>query len=427
MKLTDRKLQPEIHIIDNFDLIEPECLHLDNGIPVYLFNYGTQDIIKLDFMFEAGSWYQHQPLTARFSSLMLREGTENYSAYEIAEQLDSLGVSLSSFAMKDTSLVSVSLLSKHFEKILPLINEVINKPVFPQKELEIQKYYGKQTHIDDSLKVNEVAARHFGNQLFGDNHPYGKLIHVDDFDYVKRENLIDFHQKQFIPEKCKMVVSGKFGPAVLSGLNDVFGKIKNQNIPTQDKNEYAIHPKANKLIIELPDAVQSALQVGKICIGKRHPDYFRLSVANTLLGGYFGSRLMKNIREDKGYTYGIYSSMVTFQHSAIFYISSEVDADVSRQALDEIYLELKKLRTEKVSNSELDLVKKYLTGHILRAFDGPFSTAERFKGLVEYGIDFKEYYHTLIKTLHQTTAEEVLETVEMYLHEDSMMELIVGK
>jgi zinc protease len=425
--MTDRKIQPPLHIIDNFDFPEPEPFRLDNGIPVYLFNYGNQDIIKIDFLFDAGSWQQSQPLTARFTSRMLSEGTENFSAFEIAEQLDSLGVALSNFAMKDTSLVSISSLNKHFAKILPLINEIINKPVFPQKELDIQKYYGKQMFIDDSLKVNELATRHFGNQLFGDAHPYGKMINVGDFDNVRAGELLSFHKQNFTATKCKIIVSGKFSSDVLSQLNDVFGKLTDQNTLEPKKNGFPLISKETKMRVEMPDAVQSALHVGKISIGKQHDDYFTLSIANTLLGGYFGSRLMKNIREDKGLTYGIYSSIVTFRHAAIFYISSEVDSGASSQALDEIYSELKKLRTEKVSVTELDLVKKYLTGHILRAFDGPFSTAERFKGLLEYGINFKDYYQKLIKTIHETDPADIIEIMQKYLNEDSMMELVVGK
>lgn len=425
--MPDRNRQPPIHIIDDINLFEPEMNLLDNGIPVYLFNYGIQDIIKLDFLFDAGSWHQQKPLTARFTCRMLSEGTENYSAFEIAEQLDSLGVALSNFSMKDSSLISISTLSKHFDKILPLVNEVINKPVFPEKELEIQKYRGKQLFLDDSKKVSELATRHFNNQLFGDVHPYGKLITTDDFDNLIREDLINFHKENFTPSKCKIVISGKFNGHVLLLLNNVFGKLNSKQKDQQEENNFPLNPKEKKMLIDLPDAVQSAIQVGKISIGKTHPDYFKLSIANTLLGGYFGSRLMKNIREDKGFTYGIYSSLVTFRHAAIFYISSEVDAEMSRPALDEIHMELKKLRTEKVAETELDLVKKYLSGHILRAFDGPYSTAERFKGLLEYGIDFKDYYQKLIHTIIQVTAEEIIETYEKYLHEDSMTELIVGK
>jgi predicted Zn-dependent peptidase len=422
-----RKIQPPLNIIDNFDFLEPQHYWLDNGIPVYLFNYGIQDIIKIDFIFDAGSWHQQQPLTARFTSRMLSEGTENYTAFEIANQLDSLGVALSNIAMKDSSLISVSLLSKHFDKILPLINEIINKPVFPNKELEIQKYYGKQMFIDDSLKVNELATRYFGNQLFGDAHPYGIMIKANDFDGVNAQQLKYFHKQHFIPGNCKIVISGKFSTFALSQLNDVFGKLISQNVVGPEKNGFQVKAKETKMKVEMPDAVQSALHVGKITIGKKHDDYLALSIVNTLLGGYFGSRLMKNIREDKGFTYGIYSSLVTFRHAAIFYISSEVNAGMSRQALNEIYSELKKLRTEKVSGSELDLVKKYLSGNILRSFDGPFSTAVRFKGLLELDIDYKDYYQKLIKTIHKINAYDVIEIMQKYLHEDSMLELIVGK
>jgi zinc protease len=425
--MPDRKIQPSINIIDNPDFFVPEKQCLDNGIPVYLLNYGVQEIVKIDFLFDAGSWYQQQPLTARFTGRMLSEGTENYSAFEIAEQMDSLGVSLGNYALKDIAVVSISLLNKHFKKILPLITEVITKPSFPQKELDIQKYYLKQLFTDDSLKVSELASRHFGNQLFGDEHPYGKLIKADDFNHVERDNLADFHKKHFIPEKCRIIVSGKFNKDILQSLNEVLGKTGASFRDSASEINYSINTGETKKMIKLPVAVQSAIQVGKLSIGKDHPDYFRFFVANTLLGGYFGSRLMKNIREDKGYTYGIYSSGISFRHAAMFYISSEVDAGMSRQALDEIYSELKKLRTEKVSESELDLVKKYLTGNILRAFDGPFSTAERFKALLEHEIDYKEYYQKLVSTIKEVSENDIIETFQKYIHEDSMCEIIVGR
>jgi predicted Zn-dependent peptidase len=337
-----------------------------------------------------------------------------------------MGIALSNFAMKDSSVVSASMLSKHFGSIMPLISEIINQPAFPEKELGIQKYFGKQNFIDDSLKVNELAMRHFANQLFGDAHPYGKMITADDFDNVEAEQLKQFHQSHYQPANCKIIISGKFGAEVLQQLNDIFGKMTAGELSTPETITTHIVTKPTPMHIKMPEAVQSALQVGKLSIGKTHEDYFKLSMANTILGGYFGSRLMKNIREDKGYTYGIYSSMVTFRHAAIFYISSEVDAAMSRPALDEIYAEIKKLRTEKVSEAELDLVKKYLTGHVLRAFDGPYSTAERFKSLLEHGIDYQNHYQKLISAIHMTTADDIIEVMQRYLHEDSMMELIVG-
>lgn len=177
----------------------------------------------------------------------------------------------------------------------------------------------------------------------------------------------------------------------------------------------------------MSSAVQSAIRIGKLSINKTHEDFMKLYILNTIFGGYFGSRLMKNIREDKGYTYGIYSMMMSFQQAGVFLIASEVGAEVCNSAVDEIYKELKILNTELIAQDELDLVKKYLAGSVLRSFDGPYQVADRFKSLLKYGIDYRKYYMDLMNTIDSVTSQELLQTSQKYLQASSMLELIVGK
>jgi zinc protease len=170
---------------------------------------------------------------------------------------------------------------------------------------------------------------------------------------------------------------------------------------------------------------QSSLRIGKILFNKTHPDFHGLQVLNTLLGGYFGSRLMTNIREDKGFTYGIGSALVSMHHSGYFFITSEVGVDMCNRAIEEIYHEIKKLRTQKISKNELDLVRSYMTGNFLRSIDGPFAIADRFLGIYEYGLSY-DYYDRLINTIKTITPTQLAELSEKYLREDSMIELVVG-
>ena len=160
-------------------------------------------------------------------------------------------------------------------------------------------------------------------------------------------------------------------------------------------------------------------------ISSTHVDYAGMQVLNTVFGGYFGSRLMSNIREDKGYTYGIGSSVVPLRKEGYFCISSEVGVDVRAAAVNEIYLELKRLRTELVPESELNLVRNYMLGSFQRNIDGPFSLADRFKSILTAGMGY-EYYTRYLETIQNITAEELLRLASTHLHEDSLYELVVG-
>ena len=171
--------------------------------------------------------------------------------------------------------------------------------------------------------------------------------------------------------------------------------------------------------------MQSAIRIAKRTIGKSHHDFAKLHVVNTILGGYFGSRLMSNIREDKGYTYGIGSFVAPQKHDSYFGISTEVGADVSQKAINEIYKELESLRTELVSEEELNLVKSYLMGELLKSVDGPFSVAERWKGIILFDLD-KSYFDNLVNTILNITPIEVRDIAERYLGSNDMYEVLVG-
>ncbi len=425
--MIDRTKPPALNLIDRLEIAEPEVARLDNGIPVYMFNAGKQDIVKIDMLFEAGGRFQQQPLVARFTNKMLSEGTQSYTAFEIAEKLDYFGAYLGKMAYKDNSIVSISMLKKHLEDVLPIVAEIIIAPVFPETELQTIAKKGKQAYMDDIRKVSELAAMNFNQQIFGQEHPYGKMIAVSDFDRLERDSLVEFHKQHYRPDSCKIVVAGKLPENMLSLLNRYFGKYKMHSKNTRKNIFPAITPGNQKEFIDMPKSVQSAIRIGNITINKTHEDYHKLFILNTILGGYFGSRLMKNIREDKGYTYGIYSALISFQESAAFFIISEVGSDVSESAVKEIYAELRKLRTEAISEQELDLVKKYLSGSILCSFDGPFQTSERFKSLLELNINFKSYYSDLVDTIKSISPQELLDTARNYFMEENMFELVVGK
>ena len=277
-------------------------------------------------------------------------------------------------------------------------------------------------------KVNYIAKINFLQQLFGEKHPYGKYAKLNDYNKVTSNDLIAFHKKYYHPNNLRIIASGKItNEKTINLINKYFGdktweskslhKIVNYNLPLNQES---------KIFIPKKDAMQSSIRIGKILFNKKNPDYMGVSILNVILGGYFGSRLMTNIREKKGYTYGIGSGIISLKNSGYFFIASEVGANVREKAVVEIYKEIASLRNNFVSNAELNLVKNYMIGDLLRNIDGPFALSERFVGLFDYGLDFNEYYNKYIQTIKNITPEKILELANIYFTRDSFCETIAG-
>jgi predicted Zn-dependent peptidase len=269
-----------------------------------------------------------------------------------------------------------------------------------------------------------VSRKRFAELLFGNDHPYGHNVTEKDFDDLKREQAYDFYKQSHTAKDTIIVAAGNVTDATLKLIEKHFGGMKAGSNVQPGKKE--LHTQKGVHYIEKKDALQSAIRMGKMLFKKSHPDYCAMQVVNTIFGGYFGSRLMANIREDKGYTYGIGSAMVSFSHEGYFTISTEVGTEVTTAAVKEIYFELERMRNEKVSESELSLVRNYMLGTFLRSVDGPFALADRFKGIYFAGLGY-DYYDQFMEAIRTITPEEIMRLANKYLQKDEMVELVVGK
>jgi predicted Zn-dependent peptidase len=428
--MLDRKTMPALAKPGKVEIIQAQKLTFTNGIPVYYVNAGTQDVLKIELLFRAGTRESGQPAVADFTNSMLEEGTKRHSAEEIASQLDYYGSFLETAVYHDYAAVTLYTLGKHAGRVLPMLEELIKEPSFPEQEFEVNRTNKKQRFLVDDQKVRVVAARNFPALLFGEKHPYGHIPKIEEFDTMKRENLPIFHSRHYHSGSCTMIISGRVSDDFLKLTGEFFGKDNwagtTSSKPAGKAQMPEIKPSAEKKnIIQRKGVVQSAIKVGMPLFLKNHPDAIPFQILNTVLGGYFGSRLMSNIREDKGYTYGISSGVIFLENAGFFQISSEVGSDVCSKALTEVYKEIARLRTEPVASSELQLVKNYLSGNFMRSMDGPFALAERFKQLWLCNLDYS-YYEKYMQALSGITADELLRIAGKYLNEDSLYELVVG-
>ena len=422
----NRTHAPKIKTVDTIDTLPVAQVKLDNGIPVYILNEGEQEIVKIDFVFEAGKWYEPQNLLADFVSRMMREGVKNHSAKEIADIFEFYGSNLESSVSFTNAGFQVYSLSKHLPHVLPLLMEIFTEASFPEDEFLTMLNNRKQKHTERLAKNDYVSNRNFLSAMWGPKHPYGRVTEFEDFENVTTAQLKDFYTGHYNATNCFILISGRFDDSIIQSLNTIFGV--SSWLGAVVPKDILFDPQPNpelRLHTEKKDSVQSSIMLGNATINKYHPDFEKLSVVNTIFGGYFGSRLMANIREEKGYTYGIFSSLTSYQHGGIFEISAEVGKEVSEATISEVQKEIELMRTDLVDEEELDTVKNYLTGRLMRSVDGPMKYADVYKGLILYGKD-GSYINEYLKTIHSITAEEIRDLSVKYLDFDKMYMVTVG-
>ncbi len=420
--MLDRTITPPFTKVDSISI--PPAIHqrLGNGIPLHLITSGTPAVVKIELIFKAGSWNEQQAEAAWFTLKMLSEGTTNQEAKSIASMLDYYGAELEINPGKDYSFVALYCLDKFAGKLLQLLIDVWQNPIFPAEELEKMKFIRKQNLRVNMEKTSFLAGVHFRNALYGDNHPYGRMVNPENIDAIDTEHLKAFHQS-FLNRPHDVLVCGNPSKETLDLINNSIGNLQLRDNALIDAVEPGL-PKQN-LLIEKPESLQSTIRMGQHSISKSHPDYPKLALANEILGGYFGSRLMKNIREEKGLTYGIFSALINMINGDYLMIGSDVKRENTQLVEDEIIREIKILQTERVSDDELQKVKNYMSGSFVMSFNNAFALADKFKEAHLHGLDYG-YYNDYLHALNQTTAEEIVLMANQYFNIEKMQTVIAG-
>ena len=422
-----REIAPNYSQISKIEFLKPEKQVLQNGVPVYSFFSQSDKVIRMDLLFDAGTWYQPSVLVATFTNALLREGTETMSSAEIAEKLDFYGAYLSCHTEKDRAVVTIYCLHKHYEEVIHLVADIVMTPKFPQSELDLLAAKRKEQFRIDSEKVKVLAQRQFQTALFDAAHPYGQLARLEDFDHVSLSSIKDFHATSYCGANCTVLISGYADDGVMALVDSLFGSQSwtgtKVNINSIELNSLA---KGNFHMVDKEGAVQSAIRVGRLMFNKTHTDWIDVRFLNTVLGGYFGSRLMANVREDKGYTYGIHSALMSMKHAGFFAISTEVGAQYVEPTLSEIKKELATLQTQPITEDELGRVKNYFMGDLLRSFDGPFASADSFRSIIDFDLG-NDFFDKMTARINSITPERLMELAKQYLDYENMQVVVAGK
>jgi predicted Zn-dependent peptidase len=409
----------------NLQLKKIQQFSLDNKLPVYAINAGAEEVVMIEFVFYAGNWYEEKNIVAATTNFMLKNGTTHKKAFAINEHFEFHGAYLNRNCYNETATLTLHTLSRHLPHLLPVIAEILTESMFPEDELVIYKQNQKQRLEVSLKKCDFVANRFIDEYLFGIQHPYGKYTSVEDYDALQTEELKNFYREFYTKGKCLIFVAGKLPSDIQVQLNKNFGSLPfNTNVLPE-----IIHPKTpasqkKQHITNDINGVQGAIRIARPFPNRHHPDFQKVAVLNNIFGGFFGSRLMSNIREDKGYTYGIHSYIQNHIHECAWMISTEAGKDVCAATIEETYKEMEILRNELVDDEELDLVKNFMMGSLLGDLDGPFQIIARWKNYILNNLD-DQYFYSGIQAIKTITPEELRALAQKYLIPDEFYELVV--
>lgn len=423
----NRSESPLIKQAVDYDLhLRPyEYYELANGVPVYTISGGSQDVVKLELVFFSGNFYETHTGIASAANALMSNGTKSHTAFQISEAFDYYGAYFNRGCFSETAVLSLHGLCKHLTKVLPIIREVITEATYPEEELNIFRQNAKQRLIVNLKKGEFVAERKIDEMLFGKEHPYGRNTNIEDLDNLTVEDIRKFYSQYYQNGQCAIFAGGLLPANFCTLLNGAFGDLTLKR-PDFVIPELPISPSVERVsrIENDSTSVQGAIRIASPFPNRHHPDFKAASVLNTLFGGFFGSRLMGNIREDKGYTYGIYSYLKSNMNQNAWVISTEAGRDVCDATVSEVYKEMARLCDELVDEEELMLVKNYLMGSVLGTLDGPFQIIGRWKNIILNNLD-ESYFYDSIKVIKSITPSELRDLAQKYLKPDRFYELVV--
>ncbi|MBK6267370.1 insulinase family protein [Marivirga sp. S37H4] len=412
--MLDRTQAPEAYMLDDLALTKPSITKLKNNLEIHCLTDDTNPVIKIDYMLPFGKVNDQVPGQAYMSAKLLTEGTKSYPAEVLQNTLDHYGAHLDVTADYDHTTISLLCLKEYITPLLPLLKSIITEPLLDVADFDKLKYQQIQKVRVNAQKNALIATKLLRNNLLkGTN--YGVVLEEEHLNKLKLQDVTSFYE-DFYSRQPKLVIAGEVSEEVIGLIDDYLGTLK------FEVNEVTytgkLTPDYEETIFQKTGSVQASLRMGTLSIPKSNNDYFALSIANEILGGYFGSRLMKNIREDKGYTYGISSMVINYKHEDYHLIGADVKLAHVDDAVAEIYKEMEDMQQHEVSQEELETVKNYMLGKLAGHLDTIFSQADNYKSKLSEGIDFQNYFDAYVHAIRTISASRIQEISKKYFSKE---------
>lgn len=418
--MLNRKNPPSLGELTDISFVTPELVKCTPSLPLYWMKKVPNATSRIDFYFDAGTTVGSNVISALTSGLLF-SGTKDKTSSQIHNELDSLGAYFDVGLGFETAIVTFYALNEQLPAVVKLFVDMMENATLPSTEVEELINDRKQKLQINLEKVSFLAQRQFQGLIF-DGTNYNRTINLEDYNSISREDIISYFEENYKKGLKKVFLVGDFKEEVVSAIANSISMFA---LDKQEKETLNFKNRAETVHHEKAEAVQTAIRIGKTLFNKTHPDYFGFMILNTILGDFFGSRLMKNIREDKGYTYGIGSYLSEIKDSGYFVIGTEVGKEVKEATLTEIRKEIEKLQQELVSEEELNLVRNYMLGQTLKSADGPYALMELFLSVENQNLDL-DFFNNFIHKIKSIQAEELRDLAQKYLDWDSFSIVSAG-
>lgn len=419
--MLNRAIQPPLKEIDHIQFVEPVCVDITSQVKLFHMKSVPDETARLDLYFDAGKCREKGGIPSFVNGLLL-SGTPQKNSIQINDEIDGLGGFFESGISVENSVITVYCLRENLPRIFSTIYDAIKNVTFDEKEVHEYLRDNKQKFAINLEKVSYQAQRNFQQRLFQSDPHYSDTLEKEDFEKVTIDRLKAFHARYYLKGLTKVVVVGNVPP---EEIDQIAEKCKHLAITEPRVFTEQIENETGSTIIDKKGTMQTAIRVGRILFNKNHSDYLDFLILNTILGDYFGSRLMSNIREDKGYTYGIGTLLAELHNFGYFMVATEVRNDVKLDTLKEIQYEFERLQNEKVGEAELALVKNYMRGQLLKSADGPYAMTDLFLSAELHGKDL-EFYNQALQAIHHITPERIQDLAKKYLNWSEMTIVAYG-
>ena len=420
--MLNRTQAPTLNEIKNINFVYPIVRNLNTDTELVWMKEVPDETVRIELHFNAGTIHSENKVASITNSLLL-SGTSNKNSIQINEEINELGVFTDFETNQESSLIAIYCLKENVSAAIALLCEAISDCQFPESEIEDLIRERKQQYLISSEKVSFLARREFQKRMYSNSERYSRQLSLEEYNSITRERIIDFHKQHYLKGLRKIVVVGNLDEDQIMLLTS---KTNNWHNNTNTNFEDHFVNITGNFHIEKKDALQTAIRIGLPLFNKSNDKFIDFQILQTILGDYFGSRLMSNIREDKGYTYGIGSALLESYLSGSLLIATEVGSEFVKPTLDEIKKEIERLCTELIPEDELNLVRNYLLGQLLKSADGPNSLVDLYLGVNMHGLTLN-YYNEVISRIHNITSEELKELAIKYLVWDNFTIITAGK
>lgn len=423
--MLNRLLPPPTHPLTTITLPTPTVSHLPNGARLHLLANDAQPVLRLQVVLPAGKYQESAPGLAQLTARMLSEGTATRTARQIADEVAFYGASLDCEAGPDHATLTLYCLARHLPTLLPLVQEVLAAPTFPEAELLQLKTRTSQSMRVERQKTSFRASEEFNRQLFGAASPYGRPFDDASFAHITADELRAFHAAAYNPAGTEIFLSGDVANYA-ANLAEVLGQWQPSAVAAMPPVPPVPTSYPTGLVtVPVEGSIQASVRMGRRWPTLSEAQTPELLLLVKVLGGYFGSRLMKNIREDKGYTYGIHASVVAREQATTLVIGTDVNGDRADATRQEIAYELERLQTELLAEDELETVKNYTLGKLLGETATVFEQADKYRHILLHGLR-PDYYEHLVRQTQAATAADLQALARTYLSPADMLTVVAG-